>query len=518
MSSTADGVGLVAVGNSNGLIVVFDLTKHLMLWETWSFHIDEERINHGLTLPSQQYESDEQWEKLKQNIGQRKQQQENLTEQEPSKKQEEKGNKDNTEEVKEVQKLEEIKAQLLHKEDKKSELEQQGQQDDWGHKAAEENDTKVILPPSSQQGLPVSSCKLHSLGIVQSTREGGSEDSSISNNNRKDADSSNIDPSLLIGVSFSRSSGVRDAAIIVCDIHTNPSWKSVAAAAKKNKSKSVTLSSAAIEIPIGDMLLDIDESMPPPLPITMDIDSPTWELVPPLPPEPSLMSSNIPPPPPPPPLKNSSSAHKTEKGSQLQIFVVSEYIDNLPNDAHPVVSVIQPCGYSRVAVALEYSPTHGGCIILFNLEHCVNKTILGKSVMFEFDAPDLQVSHMCAMENLETGRTNSDYYLATVNKHGSFIVFSMEMNMVVTMSVGNDPLVSCFPCVNVGLFGMVTRSGVVKTVKVVGGKPVAEVNVLASNVVDGDTTEDEAILVSPHKGQYQAAQCSYFINYKSLWD
>jgi len=503
VSSTADGVGLVAVGNSNGLIVVFDLTKHLMLWETWSFHIDEERINRGLTLPSQQYESDEQWEKLKQNIGQQKQQ-DHLTKQEPSKEQpEEKDDKSNTEEAKEVQKQEEIKVQSLHKEDKKPELEQLEQQDDQEHKADEENDSKV-RSNASQQGLPVSSCKLHSLGIVQSTKEGGSESSTIPKRSKKDAESSNIDPSLLIGVSFSCSSGTQDAAIIVCDIHTNPGWKSITAAAKKSKSKSVASSSTAIGIePMGDLLLDIDDSLPPPLPIAMDIDSPTWELVPPLLPEPPPMSSSIPPPPPLPPLNNSSSAHRTEKGSQLQIFVVSEYIDDLPNDARPIVSVIQPCGYKRVAVALEYSPTHGGCIILFNLEHCVNKTILGKSVMFEFDTPDLQVIDICAMENLETGRTNSDYYLATVNKRGSFTVFSMDMNVVVTMSVSNDPLVSCFPCVNVGLFGMVTSSGVVKTVKVVSEKPVAEsVNVLAVGATtDGDTTDNNAISVNPHKGQ-----------------
>ena len=496
----------MAVGNSDGLIVVFDLTKHLMLWETWSFRMDEDRITRGLTLPSQQYEYDEHMKKLKQKVDQqkepehpevdKKQQQEGQQEE----KQVEKDVKDKIEEGKKVQKEEEIETEPLHQEDKTSYEKQEGDQE---HKAAKEDDGKTAPPPTSQPGLPVSLCKLYSLGIVQLTMQEDPGDTNRlpNNNNKKDTGSSHVDPSLLIGVSFSHGSGTRDAAIIVYDIHSSPTWKSVATATKKNKPKytttAYTMSSAGIAIePMSDPLLDMDDVMPSSLPITVDIDTPSWELVPPLPPEPPLMSSTVPPPPPPPPLKNT----KIEKGSQLQIFVVSEYIDDLPNDAHPVVSVIRPCGCSRVAVALEYGPNYGGCVILFNLEHCTGKTILGKSVMFDFKTSDLQVIDMCAMDNLETGRTNNSHYLATINKCGSFVVFSMDMNIVISKSFDNDPLAFCFPCVNVGLFGVVTRSGVVKTVKVVGGKPVAEVNVIATSVVDSGTVEDTTIPVNPHKG------------------
>ena len=509
VSSTADGVGLVAVGNSNGLIVIFDLTKHLMLWETWSFRIDEDRVTRGLMLPSQQYESVEQLEKLKQKVDQhnhpehshdKKQHHEKQKETQQEEKQVE---KIKTEEGKEVQKQEVIETEPLHQQDKTS---CEKQVEDQEHKAAtKDDDGKAVPPLTPQQGPPVSSCKLHSLGIVQLTRQEDRGDTSeqSNNNSKKDTDSSHVDPSLLIGVSFSRSSGAQDAAIIVYDVHTSPTWKSVAATTKKNKSKytATALSSAGIAIePMSDPLLDMDDVMPSSLPITVDIDTPSWELVPPLPPEPPLMSSTIPPPPPPPPLKSSNSANKIEKGSQLQIFAVSEYIDDLPDDPHPVVSVIQPCGRSRVAVALEYGPNNGGCIILFNLEHCNGKTILGKSVMFDLKTSDLHVIDMCAMENLETGRTNDTHYLATINKRGSFVVFSMGMNIIVSKNFDSDPLAFCFPCVNVGLFGVVTRSGVVKTVKVVGGKPVAEVDVMATSVVDGDAMEDTTVPVNPHKG------------------
>lgn len=463
--------------------------------------MDEDRISHGLTLTGQQYEpSGEQSEKLKQKVDRQKQSEHPPTQKVDKKDQEEKqevnDKKDNTEEDKELQKQKEIDAEPLHQDDKTSKLEQQQHQEgNQEHNTTKEDDGKV--EPST--GLPVSSCKLHSLGIVQLTKEGHSGDSNKPpSRNKKDVDSFNIDPSLLIGVSFCRSSGAQDAAIMVYHIHNSPTWKGVPAAAKKNKSNSTYLSSA-IE-PMADTLLEIDDAIPSGLPITVDIDTPSWELVPPLPlpPELPLVSSSIPPAPPPPPLKN-SSAHKAEKESQLQIFVVSEYIDDLPNDAHPVVSVIKPCGRSQVAVALEYGPNYGGSIILFNLEHCTGKTILGKSVIFEFKTPDLQVMDMCVMENLETGRTGSSHFLATVNRRGSFNVFSMGMNVVVSMDVSNDPLVSCFPCVNVGLFGMVTRSGVVKTVKVVSGKPAGEVNIMAASAADNGTV-DETILISPHKG------------------
>ena len=498
----------MAVGNSDGMIVVFDLTKHLMLWETWSFRIDEDRITHGLMPPSQQHESDEQLEKLKQKVDQqkqpehppaqevdKKQQQEKLQESQQEEKQAEEGEKDKTEEEKEAQKQEEMETEPLHQEDKTSYENQEGDQE---HKATTEGDGKAVPPLTSQKGPAVPLCKLHSLGIVQLIKQedpGGTR-SLTKDNNKKDTDSSHVDPSLLIGVSFSRSSGAQDAAIIVCDVHNS---LSVAASTKKNnKSKyttTTTLSSAGIAIePMSDPLLDMDDVMPSSLPITVDIDTPSWELVPPLPPEPPPMSSTVPPPPPLPPLK----ANKTEKGSQLQIFVVSEYIDDLPNDAHPVVSVIQPCGRSRVAVALEYGPNNGGCIILFNLEqHCTGKTILGKSVMFDLKTSDLQVTDICAMETLET---NNSHFLGTINRRGSFVVFSMDMNIIVSKDFDNDPLTLCFPCVNVGLFGLVTRSGVVKTVKVVGGKPVAEVNVLATSIADSSTVEDSTIPVNPHKG------------------
>lgn len=508
----------MAVGNSDGLIVVYDLTKHLMLWETWSFRIDEGWINRGLTQPSQQHETDEQREKLKQKIDQQKQP-EHLPKQEDNKKQqEEKGKdeksktegekqeekweekKDDTEEENKGQKQEVVDVEPLHQEDKPSKLDHQKQGGVKEHKTTKEGDTEP--PPTSQQDLPVSSCKLHSLGIVQLMKVGDAGNSSIPPKvNKKDVESSNVEPSILVGVSFCRSSGAQDAAIIVCDIHTSPSWKSVGTSTKKNKAKSTALSSAGIGIEqLGDPLLDIDDVMPSALSITVDIDTPSWELVPPLPPEPPLVSSTIPPPPPPPPLKNSSSANKTEKGTQLQIFVVSEYIEDLPNDAHPVVSVIQPCGLSRVAVALAYGPTCGGCVILFNLERCTGKTILGKSIICEFETSDQQVLDICVMENLETGRTGNSHFLATINKSGSFTVFSMEMNVIVSMNFSSDPLVSCFPCVNVGLFGMVTRSGVVKTVKVVGGRPVPEVNVLAASTAESDAIGDGTNPTSPHKG------------------
>ena len=508
VSSTAEGVGLVAVGNSDGLIVVFDLTKHLMLWETWSFRMDEDRITRGLMLPSQQYESVEQLEKLKQKVDQHKRpehphdnEQHHETQKE-TQQEEKQVEKIKTEEGKEAKKQEEIETEPLHQEDKTS---YEKQVEDQEHKAAKDDNGKAASSLTSQQGPPVSSCKLHSLGIVQLTRQEDTRDmNTLPNNNKKDTDSSHVDPSLLVGVSFSRSSGAQDAAIIVYDVHSSPTWKSVAATTtKKTKSKytATALSSAGIAIePMGDPLLDMDDVMPSSLPITVDIDTPSWELVPPLPPEPPLMSSTIPPPPPPPPLKGSNSANKIEKGSQLQIFAVSEYIDDLPNDAHPVVSVIQPCGHSRVAVALEYGSNHGGCVILFNLEHCNGKTILGKSVMFDLKTSDLHVTEMCAMENLETGRTNNTHYLATINKRGSFVVYSMGMNIVISQNFDSDPLAFCFPCVNVGLFGVVTRSGVVKTVKVVGGKPVAEVDVIATSVVDSGAMEDTAIPVNPHKG------------------
>ena len=527
VSPAAEGVGLVAVGNSNGLIVIFDLTKHLMLWETWSFHVDEDRIAHGLTLTSQQHDSSGQVEKLKQKVDQPKhppaaeevnerQQQDKEQENQQEEKQVE---EDKMEEEKEVQKQEEDKqvekdkteegkeaekqeTELLQQEDKASHEKQEGHQE---HKTAKEDDDKAAtVPITSQQGLSVSSCKLHSLGIVQLTKQQDPEGTSVlPNSSKKDADSSNADPSLLIGVSFDRNSGTQDAAIIVFNIHSTPTRKSIATTTKKSKSKYTsipTLSSAGISIELmSDALLDMDDVMPSSLPITVDIDTPSWELVPPLPPEPPLISSTIPPPPPLPPLKNSNSANKTEKGTQLQMFVVSEYIDDLPNDAHPVVSVIQPCGHSRVAVALEYGPNYGGCIILFNLEHCTGKTILGKSVMFDLKTSDEQVIDMCVMENLHT-RTNNSHFLATINKRGSFVVFSMDMNIVISKSFTDDPLVSCFPCVNVGLFGLVTRSGIVKTIKVVSGKPVAEVDVLAATVVDSGAVGDDTIPINPHKG------------------
>ena len=495
ISSTADGVSLVAVGNSGGLIVVVDLTKHLMLWETWSFRIDEDKINDGLTFPTQKCESDEQWDKLKQKIDQ--QQLEHLPEQERQKKEQKEKDEKSVTEKGETQNQGEVKGELSHHID---ETEQQRRQDDQENKAVVDGDVKDVPPASSNQCAPVTSCKLHSLSIVQSVIERDSTDAS--NRNKDDANSSNVDPSLLIGVSFCRSSGTRDAAIIVCDILSSSTWKSVTVTTKKTKSKSSPYLATPVMEPMGDILLDIDDVMAPPLPIAMeDINLPSWELIPPIPPELSLASSNIPPPPPLPPLKNNSSAHKTEKGSQLQIFVVSEYIDNLPNDAHPLVSVIQPCGHDRVAVALEYGANHGGCIILFNLEQCAGKTILGKSVMFEFETADQQVIDMCAMENLDTGRTdNNNYCLAVVTKCGSFIVFSMQMSIIDSLSAGSDPLVSCFPCVNVGLFGVVTRSGVVKTVKITSGKPVSEVNVLAANTTENGMVEDSSIPVSPHKG------------------
>lgn len=500
----ADGVGLVAVGNSDGLVVVYDLTKHLMLWETWSFRVDEDRINRGLTLPYQQ--TDEQWEKFKQNISQQKQpgqpsaQEDNKKQQEEKQEEKEKDERGSTIEEKEKQQV--IETEPHHQQQEASKPDHQKQESDQELKATTKEGNVKTKPSTSQSTHSVSSCKLHSLGIVQLMKQGDSQDSSAqANGSKKDSDSLNVDPSLLIGVSFCRSSGIQDAAIIVCDIHTNSPGKSVVIAAKKSKVKSTALSSAGIGVEVvADPLLDIDDVMPPALPITVDFDTPSWELVPPLPPEPPLISSTIPPAPPPPPLKSSDTANKIETGSQLQIFVVSEYIDDIPSDAHPVVSVIQPCGHSRVAVALAYGPSHGGCVILFNLEHCIGKTILGKNIIHEFEIPGLQVSDMCVMENLETGKTVNSHFLATINKSGSFIVYSMEMNIIVSMNVTSDPLVSCFPCLNVGLFGVVSRSGVVKTVKIVGGKPVAEVNVLAASAASSDSLGDNSISTNPHKG------------------
>lgn len=533
VSATANGVGLVAVGNSDGSIFVYDLTKHLMLWETWSFRIDEDRISRGLNLLGQQSKADEQRNQQRQpqplpaqeaNKTQGEEKQENHDTEEKTvekqavkeegkderdntkeekevdrqtEKQEEKNERDSIEEGKEIENQKVVETEPLHREDKTSKAHEQKQEGDQEKKTVKEGE-----PPTSQHTHPVSSCKLHSLGIVQLTKEKDSGDSNTSSpkRNKKDDKSSNVDPSLLIGVSYCRSSGAQDAVIIVCDIHTVPTCKSVATSTKKNKAKSTALSSAGIGIePMSDPLMDIDDVIPSALPITVDIDTPSWELVPPLPPEPPLVSSAIPPPPPLPPLKNGSSASKTEKGSQLQIFVVSEYIDDLPVDAHPVVSVIQPCGYNRVAVALEYGPSYGGCIILFNLEQCTGKTILGKSIIYEFAAPDQQVLDMCVMENLETKRNGNSHFLAAVTRCGSFTVFSMEMNVIVSMNANSDPFVSCFPCVNVGLFGLVTKSGVIKTVKVVSGKPVPEVNVLAADVANSNTAEDTTIPTNSHK-------------------
>ena len=487
VSSTAEGVGLVAVGNSDGQIVIVDLTKHLMLWETWSFCIDENRIAHGLTLPSQQFDPG------KQKIDPQKQRPvQKVNKEELEGKQ---GENQNGE--KQVEKDEKYKTEEGQKKQKEGppNTEDEMSQQEGDHKAVKERADKAPPSSTSQQNLPISSCKLHCLGIVQLPKQEKPQDTG----NKTDVDSSNVDPSLLVGVSFCRSSGTHDAAIIVYDIHTSPSCKSVTAVTKKSKSKYYTTIGIPVE-PVSDALLDMDDVMPSSMSITVDIDTPSWELVPPLPPEPPLMSSAIPHPPPLPPVKNNNLASKTEKGSQLQIFMVSDYIDDLPNDAHPVVSVIRPCGHGRVAVALEYGPDHGGCIILFNLEHCTGKTILGKSVMYDFKTSDLQVTDMCVMENLETERTSSSHFLGTINKHGSFVVYSMDMNVVVTKNFDDDPLVSCFPCNNVGLFGVVSRSGVVKTVKIVDGRPVAEVNVLAASIADSSIVGESAIPVSPHKG------------------
>ena len=512
-----------------------------MLWETWSFRVDEDRIGCGLNLLCQQIKADEQQEKLRQknnlkklpgplpvqvaNKMKREEKQEekdekvnieekvekqvikqegkdetdNIKENKEVDKQTEKKHEgetdtDNKEQGKEIEKENVVGTEPLHQQEgKTSKTHEQKQEGDQENKTVKEGEH-----PTSQHDHPVSSCKLHSLGIVQLMKESDTGNTSASpKSSNKGDESSNVDPSLLIGVSYCRSSGAQEAAIIVCDIHT---YKSVATSIKKNKAKSTALSSAGIGIePMSDPLMDIDDVMPSALPITVDIDTPSWELVPPLPPEPPLVSSAIPPPPPLPPLKN-GNASKTEKGSQLQIFVVSEYIDDLPVDAHPVVSVIQPCGYSRVAVALEYGPSYGGCIILFNLEQCTGKTILGKSIIYEFVESSQQVLDMCVMENLETRRNGNSHFLAAVTRSGSFVVFSMEMNVVVSMSVNSDPFVSCFPCVNVGLFGLVTRSGVVKTVKVVSGKPVPEVSVLAADVANSDTAGDSTISTSMHKG------------------
>ena len=495
VSSTAEGVGLVAVGNSDGQIVVFDLTKHLMLWETWSFRIDENRITRGLTLPSQQFDpgkqkidQQKQLEHPPEQKVSKKEVEEKQGENQNGEKQVEKDEKDKTVEEKEQKRQEETETDPLGTENKIS-------QQEGDHEAVKESANKA--PPSfiSQQGLSISSCKLHSLGIVQFPKQEEPQGAS----NKTDTDSSNVNPSLLVGVSFCRSSGTHDAAIIVYDIHASPSCNNITTAIKKNKSKYITSIGIPVE-PVNDALLDIDDVMPSSLPITVDIDTPSWELVPPLPPEPPLMSSAIPHPPPLPPVKISNSNSKTEKGSQLQIFMVSNYIDDLPNNAYPVVSVIRPCGHGRVAVALEYGTDHGGCIILFNLEYCTSKTILGKSVMYDFKTSDLQVTDMCVMENLETERTNGSYFLGTINKRGSFVVYSMDMNVVVTKDFDGDPLVSCFPCNNVGLFGVVTRSGVVKTVKIVSGRPAAEVNVLAASICNGSTVKESTIPVSPHKG------------------
>jgi len=306
---------------------------------------------------------------------------------------------------------------------------------------------------------PVLSFKLHSLSIVHSLEKDSNKDTSKSATNKDTSSNVVQESSLLTGVSFSRENGKKDAAIIAYGIPSKYESDSVATGAA-GKSKQKYYQPANTTTAVNDLFLGLDEiPIIPPPPINIDLDTPSWQLAPP----------TIPAAPPPPPVKGATPVKKPSGARHLQTFLISDNIDNLPDDASPVVSAFQPCGHNQVAAAIEYGPDQGGCVILFNLNNFYDQTIIGDSIIYEFKTPLEHVTNMCSIEKPNTDSTGSSHYIATIDKGGSLIIYNDDTGKLIQMVIltPTDSYVSCFSCTNVGLLGVVTKSGKVVTIRLV---------------------------------------------------
>jgi len=585
VSTTADGVSLVSVGHSDGLITVWDLSKHLMLWKACSLQVDVNSITYALNTllengsspgtdgvcKKQDCREEEKLEEVTENqkdIDEKEQQHnkqvedkelQHRTQQEETRldnqRQQETGgrqqplqkeietqlNKDEELEVKEQQQERE------NQEDKQLEKHEDDHDQENEQDETQQEDTKQLVEDKQQQkdtenqqepqqredqqvqdelasshpnedrepqqdedvaqtvnatgkscttqtsnSSPVSSCQLDSLSIVHSLTpiEKDSNKNTGKSATNKDTTSNIVqESSLLTGVSFSRENGKKDAAIIVYGIPSKYEGESAATgAAGKSKHKYYQPSSTTAVEGMNDLFLGLDEMpiMPPP-PINVDLDTPSWQLAPP----------TIPAAPPPPPVKGGTPVKKPCGARHLQTFLISENINNLPNDASPVVSAFQPCGHNQVIAAVEYGPDHGGCVILFNLNNFYNQTIIGDSIIYEFKTPLEHVTSMCAIEKPNTDGTGSSHYIATIDKGGSLIIYGDETGKLKQMVIltPSDSYISCFSCTNVGLLGVVTKSGKVVTIRVVTGQVIADES-------DGDAMYggDSSPSLNPHQG------------------
>ena len=593
VSTTADGVGLVAVGHSDGLITVWDLSKHLMLWKACSLHVDITSITYALatllenggttkgdsTDKKQDFKEEEKLEEVtedqKQNTQEKEQQHNKQVEDKElqNSTQQEEPQLDNQQQQQQEDKVEyqqtqQVEAETqLDKEQQPEKIEQQQKQqsqedtrlekhgDDCGQEneqnEVQQEDKKKLVENEQQQkdtiteqeqepqqqgedqqekqqvtshpneereqpqqdsktedvaqtinatdkpsttqindSSPVESCKLHSLSIVHSltpTEKDSNKDTNKSASNKDTSSNVIQEASLLTGVSFTKDDK-KDAAIIAYAIPSK--YEGEGGAAGKSKQKSYQPPSTAVE-GMNDLFLGLDEiPIIPPPPINVDLDTPSWQLAPPA----------IPAAPPPPPVKSGTPVKKLSGARHLQTFLISENIDNLPDDASPVVSALQPCGHTQVAAAIEYGPDHGGCVILFNLNNFYNQTVIGDSIIYEFKTPLEHVTSMCAIEKPDTDGTGSSHYIATIDKGGSLVIYNDDtgkLKQMVTLTP-TDSYVSCFSCINVGLLGVVTKSGKVVTIRVVTSQMVTGKS--DGDAVYGSDIKESSPSLNPHQG------------------
>ena len=567
VSTTGDGVGLVAVGHNDGLITVWDLSKHLMLWKTCSLRVDITSITYALATlensgtaatgiadrkqkenkykegtdektPEKEQQHDKEVEdndllqsrtqqeeaqiasqQQEEDVGhQQTQQEEPQLEDKTQQSQEDTHQENHKEECgqKHQEKdgvQQEDKEQLLKNEvqqkDTESQQEPQQEEEEQPDKLAtnQSNDEREQPPGNisddvtqpvngtgnasqTSEKSPVVSCRLHSLSIVHSlvsTGKDSSKETSKSASNKDTSSNTVEESSLLTGVSFTRKDGKKDAAIIVYGVPSNyGSENGTNGVAGKSKQKSPY---NIVAEQVNDVLLEWDEvPIIPPPPINVDLDTPSWQLAPP----------TIPAAPPPPPVKGGAPVKKQSGARHLQTFLLSENIDSLPDDASPVISAFQPCGRNQVVAAIEYGPTHGGCLILFNLNNFYDQTIIGESIIYEFKSPLEQIASMCAIEKIDMDSTGSSHCVATINKGGSLIIYNddtgkLMQTMILTPA---DSYVSCFSCTNVGLLGVVTKSGKVVTIRVVTG-------LMMACEPDGDVHGDDINCSSPSLSLHQ---------------
>lgn len=581
MSTTSDSVGLVAVGHDDGLVTVWDLSKHLMLWKTCSLRVDVNSVTYALstlleggassvskkehgkedqqkmsngevkedqkekTPEKKELEDKEQLHRTQEEDqgkeldshqlqqqqqqpqeeeGENETQQQKQEEDEQQEKEHQHKEHDTEEQDTEQSSMQEDKEQTPEdkqhtgedkketqeeqnslKEEKAQEKQQQHEQAASQHQEGEEGKVlkeedksegsaqtngvtdKPSVTPSKNSSAVVS-CKLHSLSIVHSAEKDSSKETSKSASNKDTSSNTAQESSLLAGVSFSRECGKQDAAIIVYAVPSMYNGEGAANSAAKSKQKSSQPLPANSIDGMADLLLDWDEVPPLPMSLNVDLDTPSWQLAPP----------NIPVAPPPPPVKGGMPAKKSTSARHLQTFLISENIDNLPDDASPVVSTLQPCGHNQFAAAIEYGPTHGGCVILFNLNNFFNQTIIGESLIYEYKTPDEHAVSMCAMEKADTDSSGSSYYVVTVNKSGSLAVYSDDTGHLkqTVVHTASDPFVSCFCCTNVGLLGVVTKAGSIRTVRVINGRLVSG----EPNGVGGDGVKDSGSSLNPLQG------------------